>query len=456
MLDRIVSLSLLGLFCLSLPLLNGCTSKAGAVPAGGAGGAPKTEVIIDSVAMEDVQIYIYTEGRTVASNSVAIRARVSGILEELFFKPGAIVKKEDRLALIEQDSYLVALDAAKAELAQAKAQAALAEANLARARDLLERRVNTPEEFQTQQATYDIAQAAIERAKAAVRSAELNLQYTDVRAPISGKTSKNYVDVGNFVNPTGAQAELLSITQLDPMYVEFNLNDRQYFDLKDRIGFREAFNNAMDSSEGERQAEENSDRPLALTGMPVDVSLQTGVNVFNFDFDIPGRTITIVDNQINFATARVTLRAEIRNPLLRTDDAEDYLIYPGQVCRVRIPYEIVENAVLIREQAILTDLDTKYVLIVAKGMFQPKDPQGRPALGEDGEPIPPYETDIVQRRDIDIGRLLDTQMRIVSRGLKPGETYIVQGVQRVRIGMEVKPTTLEDYNARRAAELEQR
>ncbi|MCL2711560.1 MAG: hypothetical protein FWE95_11840, partial [Planctomycetaceae bacterium] len=244
--------------------------------------------------------------------------------------------------------------------------------------------------------------------------------------------------------------------QLDPMYVEFNLNDRQYFDLKDRIGFREAFNNAMDSSEGERQAEENSDRPLALTGMPVDVSLQTGVNVFNFDFDIPGRTITIVDNQINFATARVTLRAEIRNPLLRTDDAEDYLIYPGQVCRVRIPYEIVENAVLIREQAILTDLDTKYVLIVAKGMFQPKDPQGRPALGEDGEPIPPYETDIVQRRDIDIGRLLDTQMRIVSRGLKPGETYIVQGVQRVRIGMEVKPTTLEDYNARRAAELEQR
>ena len=452
--DRTVSnLFFLCLFCFSLPLLNGCTGKAGA-GSPGAGNAPKTEVIVDSVDVENVQIYIYTEGRTVPSNSVEIRARVSGYLEELFFKPGAIVKKGDRLALIEQAPYKVALDAAKAELSTAKAQASLAEANLGRSKMLLERGTITTEEFQTQKSIHDIALAAIERANAAIHNAELNLQYTEMLAPIAGKTTKNLVDIGNFVSPTGAQAVLLSIAQLDPMYVEFHLNDRQYSDLKYRIGFLEAFNRAMDSSGEERPTEENADQPLALTGMPVDVSLMTGVNVFNFDFNIHGKTVTSVDNQINWSTGRVILRAEIQNPLLRTDSAADHLIYPGQVCRVRIPYEQVENAILIREEAILTDLDTKYVLVVAKGMYHPKDPFGKPIVGPDGEPIPPYETDIVQRRDIELGRLLDTQMRIVLRGLRPGETYIVHGVQRVRVGSEVQPTTLEDYNARLAAEAE--
>jgi multidrug efflux system membrane fusion protein len=176
------------------------------------------------------------------------------------------------------------------------------------------------------------------------------------------------------------------------------------------------------------------------------------VNVFNFDFDIPGKIVALVDNQINFSTAQITLRAEVRNPLLKTDDAEDYMLYPGQVCRVRIPYETVKDAVLIREEAILTDLDTKYVLVVGKGMYQPRDPTGKPLVDKDKKPIPPYETDVVSRRDIKMGHLLDSQMRIVTDGLKPGESYIVQGVQRVRVGTEVKPTTLEDYSARRAAE----
>ena len=456
--DRVVShIFLLCLLCFSLPLLSGCTQKAGAGSAGtGTSAAPKTEVIVDSVGMEDVQIYIYTEGLTVPSNSVEIRARVSGYLEELFFKPGAIVKKGDQLAQIEQATYQVALDAAKAEHSHAIATASLAEADLERARVLLESRVGTTQEFETQRAVRDIALAGIEQANAAIRSAELNLLYTNMRSPITGKTTKNLVDVGNYVRPDGTQSVLLSITQMDPMFVEFSLNDRLYSDLKDRIGFRDAFRSAIDGSVEEQPTENIGNRSLALTGMPVDISLMTGVQVFSFDFNIPGKTVTLVDNQISYATASVTLRAEVRNPILHTDDAEDYLIYPGQACRVRIPYEKVENAVLIREQAILTDLDTKYVLVVAKGMYQPRDPRGNPLKDEDGNDKPPYETDIVQRRDIVPGRLLDTQMRIVLNGLEPGEKYIVQGVQRVRIGMEVQPTTLEDYDARRAAEKESR
>jgi len=410
------------------------------------------EVIVDSVDQDDVQIYIYTEGRTTPSKEVEIRTRVSGYLEQLFFEPGAIVQEGDRLALVEQATYQIALESAKAELANSKAQASLAESNLARTRLLLEKGTSTTEELQTQQANYDMMLAAIDRSNATIRNAELNLQYTEMRAPISGKTTKNLVDIGNYVNPTGSQAVLLSITQLDPMFVEFKLSDRQFSDLKDRIGFRDAYNEAV-GTEGQ-SPDGNIHRSLALTGMPVDVSLMTGVNVFNFDFNIPGKIVAMVDNQINFATAQVTLRAEIQNPLLETEDAEDYLIYPGQVCRVRIPYEKVPSAVMIREEAILTDLDTKYVLVVSRVMHQPKDASGNPMLDDDKNEIPPYEADIVERRDIQIGRLLDTQMRIVLSGLKPGESYIVHGVQRVRIGTEVTPTTLKDYNVRRAAETE--
>ena len=444
------------LLSLALSLLSGCGGKggeAGSGGPGGPGGAVKPEVIVDSVGQDDVQIYIYTEGRTVPFNSVEIRARVSGYLEQLFFEPGAIVKEGDRLALVEQATYKIALTTAEAELSSAKAQAALAEANLGRAKRLLESGTITTEEFQIQQSNFDVAFAAVERANSAVDNAKLNLQYTDMRAPITGKTTKNLVDIGNYVSPTGTQSVLLSIAQLDPMFVEFKVSDRQFSDLKDRIGLRNAFNEAMTAPDA-KPAENIAASPLALAGMDIDVSLMTGVNVFNFDFNIPGKIVTSVDDRISFASASITLRAEIQNPLLKTDVATDYMIYPNQVCRVRIPYEKVHNAVLIREGAILTDLDTKYVLLVTRGMYHPKDAFGRPLKNANGEEIPPYETDMVVRRDIKLGRLLDTQMRIVLSGLEPGETYIVHGVQRVRIGSEVQPTTLAEYDRRRAAEVE--
>jgi len=447
---------LLCLFCFALPILSGCDKKtsAGALPGGGA--APVPEVIIDSVGQEDVQIYIYADAVTVPSNQVMVRARVGGFLEELFFKPGAIVRKGERLALIEPDSYNIALTLAEAELANYEAQALLEEANLGRAKTLFEQRVNTAQEVQTVQAAYDMALARVEMANANVRRAKLELAYTDIRAPITGKTTKNLVDVGNYINPGGLQALLLGITQLDPMYVEFKLNDRQFIELKDRLGFRKAFQEeqeeAAPNTPGGEQTEESTGRqPVALTGMPVDLSLMTGVDVFRFDFNIPGKVVALVDNQINYNTANITLRAEVQNPLLKTDDAEDYMIYPGQVGRVRIPYEVVENAVLIREEAILTDLDTKYVLVLTKEMRQDTDREGNPVVDENGREVPPREAHIVTRRDITLGRLLDTQQRIVSAGLIPGETYVVLGVQRVRIGTEVRPTPLDDYNARRAA-----
>ncbi|MDR2707057.1 MAG: efflux RND transporter periplasmic adaptor subunit [Planctomycetaceae bacterium] len=457
------SLFFFGLFTLVLLAQSGCGQKQAQNSAGSAA-TPKTEVVVDNVGQEDVQLYMYVEGRTVPYLLVDIRARVAGYLEQLFFTSGAVVKKGERLALIEQDQYQVALDAAKAELAVNEAKAALAKSNLDRAKQLVDSATISIEEFQSRQAEFQTAQASVELAKTSVRRAELDLQYTDLRAPISGKTTKILVDAGNYVSPTGngSQSVLLSIAQMEPIYVDFFISDRQFIDLKERLGFREKFNeviknfngtetNKTENSENKdtkNQSSQNSEAESGYHGT-IDVALSTGVDVLSADFSLKGKIIALVDNQIDYNTGQITLRGEVPNPLLNINGRDDYMIYPGQICRVRIPYEKVKNAVLIREEAIQTDLDTKYVLLVGKGMFTPTDRFNQPLKDKDGKPVPAYETDIVKRRDIKIGRLLDSQMRIVQEGLQPGETYIVKGLQRARIGMEVAPITLEEYNKRR-------
>lgn len=455
-------------FTLVLFAQSGCGQKQAQNSAGSAG-TPKTEVVTDKVGQEDVQLYMYVEGRTVPYQLVDIRVRVAGYLEQWFFVSGAIVKEGERLALIEQDQFQVALDAAKAELALNEAKAALAKSNLDRAKQLVESKTFSIEEFQSRQAEFQTAQASVELAKTSVRRAELDLQYTDLKAPITGKGSKTQVDIGNYVSPTGAQSVLMSIAQLDPIYVDFFISDRQFIDLKERLGFREKFNETLKFStenetenginkiensknqEPENQEPQNGDIGSIDRGI-FEVALSTGADVLSADFSLKGKIVAVVDNQITLETGQITLRGELRNPLLHINNRDDYMIYPGQICRVRIPYEKVKNAVLIREEAIQTDLDTKYILTVSKGIFTPTDRFNQPLKDKNGNPVPAYETDIVKRRDIKIGRLLDSQMRIVLEGISPGETYIVKGLQRARIGMEVAPITLEEYNQRRSEE----
>lgn len=454
-------------------------------------GASKTEVIADEVQQSDVQLYIYVPGQTAPYKYVDITARVSGYLEKLFFRSGSIVKEGDKLALIEQEQYQIALEAAQAELANAEAREALAKANLDRAKQLVESRALSPEEYQQRQAEYDMSRATVKTAKASIRQAALNLEYTDIIAPIPGKTTKNLVDVGNYVSPTNTisansamgettpSAKLLSIAQMDPLYIDFKISDKQFADMKERMGFRESYDEMIkkitkDSSDSAPSENLNSETvqnkpkngnenyneilPTLENGQlksakaRIDVSLATGMEVMTKDFPLTGFIVALIDNRINYETGQITVRGEVRNPLLKVNGNEDYMLYPGQICRVRIPYENVKDAILVHEEAILTDLDTKYVLVLKKEMIAPKDPFGRPIMGPDQKPLPETEEYVVHRRDIQIGRLLDTQMRIVLDGLEKGETYIVKGVQRARIGAVVKPTSLAEYEKRRAIE----
>lgn len=479
-------------FCLCLlaafVLFGGCSRQGGpSMGAGGMmGGAPKTEVIVDEVQQSDVQLYIYVPGQTAPYKYVDITARVSGYLENLYFQSGSIVKKGDKLALIEQEQYQIALEAAEAMLANAHAREALAKANVDRAKQLVESRALSPEEYQQRQAEYDMSRATVKTAKTSIRQAALDLEYTEIIAPIPGKTTKNLVDVGNFVSPTNVisansamgdttpSAKLLSIAQMDPMYIDFKISDKQFADMKERMGFRDSYDQLMNeqdqalSSEPDAAADQNPNPasnsnesyneilPSLENGKSkgnnprIDVSLTTGMDVISQDFPLSGHIVAMIDNKINYETGQVTVRGEVRNPLLKIGDHEDYLLYPGQICRVRIPYENVKDAVLVHEESILTDLDTKYVLVIKKEMVSPKDPFGRPILGPDQKPLPATEEYVVHRQDIQIGRLLDTQMRIVLEGLEKGQSYIVKGVQRARIGAVVQPTSLADFEKRRA------
>lgn len=450
-----------------LSFLGGCVNQSAGGPPGAAG-IPKSEVVVDEVQQNDVQLYIYAEGKTVQYKQVDIRARISGYLEELFFRPGAIVKEGDRLALIEQDQYEIALDVAKAELANAEAREALTKANLERAKQLVDSRALSSEEYQERQAAHDMAKATVALSKANVRKAELDLQYTDMRSPVPGKTTKYLVDVGNYISPSSEHATLLQINQLDPIYVDFTLSDREFADLKERMKFREVYERSIGDgpdaspvakSEEETEAGENVQHILpALNGnydkvekQNIDVSITTSQDIFSIDYPLQGEIVALIDNKFTWETASITLRGQLRNPLLHMRGGnEDFLIYPNQVCRVRIPHEKVDDAILVHEEAILTDLDTKYVLVLKKEEFVPRDRFGRPMAGPDGKPLPATEEYVVHRRDIQIGRLLDTQQRIVLSGLEKGETYIVKGVQRARIGAAVDPITLEEFTKRRS------
>ena len=438
----------------SLFSLTGC-GKGGTVP-----NIVLPEVITDSVKQDDVQLYIYVTGETRPYKFVDVTARVSGFLDELYFESGSIVNEGDKLAQIERRQYEIAFESAIAELEASKAREALAKSNLDRAKQLIDRGTIALEEYQSALAQHQVALATIEQSKAAVNKVKLDLDYTELIAPIPGKTTQNKVDVGNLVGP-GAHMSILTIAQMDPLFVDFEISDRQFADLKQRAGFLGGFNEVTEQISDPNVPALTAEQEPGQPGLPTRNGLSNGAPKPKFDlalissasdltaeFSLQGEIVAVISNAINVETGQVKLRGEIHNPLQQGQVFTDYLVYPGQICRVRIPYEMIKGAVLIREEAIQTDLDTKYVLVLKEGDYTPRNPFGMALKDENGNDLVAHGF-VVHRRDIKVGKLLDTQQRIVLEGLEPGEQYVVLGTQKARIGSAVTPIDLKAYRQQR-------
>ncbi|MCL2304200.1 MAG: efflux RND transporter periplasmic adaptor subunit [Planctomycetaceae bacterium] len=395
-----ISRSFYGVFAVvacTFPLLIlGCSSAQQARPE-----PPPAEVIVDQSITQDVQLYIRTQGETRASQFVTIPARVAGFLQEIKFQPGDLVQEGQPLFQIEPDDYQAALEALEAELKINQAKEMLARANFERAETLIKDRTITPQEFQTYAASLQEALGNIDRTKAAITRAKLNLGYTRISSPLTGKTGPNMVDLGNLVGPGST---LITVAKMDPIHVYFDISDAQFNAIQ---------RNAKKVGKADSQSVSPEGQGFSGT---FSIAFITGPDVSADDGFHHEGTLQLTDNTLDVSTGTIIMRGEVPNP--------DYRIFPEQICRVRIPTELIPNAVLVREEALNSDLNTKFLLVVKK-------------VGED------Y---IVHRRNIKIGEQVNGRMRVILAGLKPGETYIYRGLQKAKIDGKVIPLTQEEYD----------
>jgi multidrug efflux system membrane fusion protein len=345
----------------------------------GAGMPPPPEVSVATVLSKPVHQWDSFNGRVTAVESVELRPRVSGYVQRVAFKEGQEVKKGDLLFVIDPRPYKAALDQATAQLQRARAEAKLAQAQDARAQTLIEAKAISREEFETRKAASAQGDAGVRAAEAAVAAAKLDLQFTQVRAPIDGRIGRALVTEGNLAQ---ADATLLtSLVSQDPMYVYFESDEQTYL----RYGEL--------ARKGERTRSSN----------PVRVGL---ANEQGFPHE---GTVDFVDNQVDPATGTIRARAVLPNP--------DRSLTPGLFARVQVQGSGEFEARLIDDKAVLTDQDRKYVYV----------------LGPDNTAV---------RKDVQLGRMIDG-LRVVESGLGAKDKVIVHGVQKVFMpGMPVSPKTI--------------
>jgi len=339
------------------------------------------EVMVAQVLHQKIIDWDEYTGRFQAIDTVEVRPRVSGYIDRVLFREGQPVKKGDTLIIIDPRPYQADFDRAKAGLALAKAQRELATLEADRVHKLKDSGAVSQEELDERVSALHQQEASVAAAQAAFDAAALNLSFTNVTAPIDGQASRAEVTRGNLVTGGNNGGTLLTtLVSTDPMYVYFEGDEHAY------LRYNEL------ARAGERQSSRNFANPVR-------------VGLANEDgFPHEGR-MDFVDNQLNVRTGTIRARAILDN--------KDGLFTPGLFARVQLLGAAERDAVLIEERAIGTDQTQNFVLVLA--------PENK-----------------LEYRPVQLGRGL-RGLRIVSKGLKPGETIVVNGLQRVRPGMQVTP-----------------
>jgi len=327
---------------------------------------------------------IYT-GRFEAVQEVELRARVSGYLDKVTFQDGDIVEKGALLFVIDQATFQTAVERATANLAAAEASRDLAKVENERAEQLVRRNVGTRQEVDRTRAALAESEAAVLVAKAELRQVEQDLGFTEIRAPFRGRMSNRKIDPGNLVIGGAGNATVLStIVSIDPIHFVFTASEADYLRYIRMV------------KNGELASARDQEVPIAVRLMDEQ------------DFEHDG-TLDFVDNTLNPNSGTINLRAVLPNP--------DGFLTPGVFGRLRLPGSRPYDALLVPDEAILSDQARKIVMTVA----------------EDGTVTP---------KRVELGDL-HKGLRIIRSGISKTDRVVIAGVQRARPGAPVSPTTVE-------------
>lgn len=322
-------------------------------------------------------------GRFTAINSVEVRARVSGYLDKVHFKDGQLVKQGDLLFTIDKRPFQNTLDQARANLVQAQSNLAFTESDYTRGQQLVRDKTITDQTFEQRAQAYRNAKASVSNNEAAVRQAELDLEFTELRAPVNGRIGDRRVSPGNLVTGgTGGNTTLLAvIVSTDPIYFEFTFDESAYLRYE-RL-----------ASKGQDVASRNASVPIALK------------LIDERDFDHKGK-MDFVDNVIDRSTGTIRGRAVLANP--------DSVFTPGMFARVRVPGSPSYEALLLPDAAIATEQARRFVIVID-------------------------EQDTARIKYVTLGQLTSDNLRVIKEGIVPDDRIVISGLIQARPGQKVRP-----------------
>jgi membrane fusion protein (multidrug efflux system) len=380
-------ITLLGVFAAGLLLL-GCGRQT---PAKEMQQAPPPEVGVVVVQPQRVPITTDLSGRIAPCEIAEVRPQVGGIIQSRLFVEGSDVKKGQVLYRIDDATYKAACHSADATLAKAEANVLPARLKADRLRDLVKINAVSQQDYDDAAAAFKLAKAEVEAARAALETARINLDYTAVKAPISGRIGRSEVTTGALVT-AGQATALTTIQKLDPIYVDVTQSTADLLRLK-----RELAGGALQKDADSRT--------------PVTLMLEDGSR-----YPLEG-TLKFSDVTVNQGTGSVTLRTLFPNP--------DQLLLPGMFARATVEEGVLDQAILIPQQGVSRDpVGNATAMVVGAG-------------------------DKVESRTLKIARAIDNQW-VVSVGLQPGDRVIVEGLQKAAPGTTVRVVEIGGRSAETA------
>ncbi len=359
-------------------LLAACSKPAGPDAGQGGGGPPPADVSVAQVVTREITEWDEFIGRVEAKETIELRPRVGGYLKAVHFEEGGPVRKGQLLFTIDDREYRAAVETAAANVARAQTRVELAGGELARSNKLLAARAVSQEEFATRKGELAQANADVRTAKAQLTQANLNLEFTRIESPIDGRIGLAMQRPGNLLAP--GTSILGTVVSMDPMYVYFEGDERTYLKYQDM------------ARGGERPSSREVQNPVRM-----GLANEQGYPHEGY--------MDMVDNQLNPQTGSIRARAVFDN--------KDGVFTPGLFARIQLLGSGKRQAMLIHDQAVLTDQDRKYVFVIdAKGL--------------------------AERKDIVLGASVDG-LRIVSSGLVGTEQVVINGMRKIYFpGMPVK------------------